>query len=310
MAAASLTVRAYAKVNLDLRIVGLLPDGYHDVRTVLQSLRLHDTLTFTPGARPVRHRVRRPGDSHRPSQPDLARRRSARARRGAAPEGARRDAGPARQADPVAGRPGRRQRRCGRDAGRAHQAVGAEARPDGSVVAGRAAGRRRAVFPGRRHRARDSAVATTSRRSPSRRAPPSSSRCRRSAWPRRTPMPGSISTARRARRPTRPAASLHSWPTWAVQAEQRSGGAGGAAIPGHWAAGAGADRARRGSRGDDRQRIGACSACSSTRPPPPGPRPRWLTAASPRCTPPHVRVRRWPESTAGCLPQAERLVYT
>ena len=48
MAAASLTVRAYAKVNLDLRVVGLLPDGYHDVRTVLQSLRLHDTLTFTP----------------------------------------------------------------------------------------------------------------------------------------------------------------------------------------------------------------------------------------------------------------------
>ena len=48
MAAASLTVRAYAKVNLDLRVVGLLPDGYHNVRTVLQSLSLHDTLTFTP----------------------------------------------------------------------------------------------------------------------------------------------------------------------------------------------------------------------------------------------------------------------
>ena len=47
MAADSLTARAYAKINLDLRIVGLLPDGYHDVRTVLQSLRLHDTLTFS-----------------------------------------------------------------------------------------------------------------------------------------------------------------------------------------------------------------------------------------------------------------------
>lgn len=42
------TIRAFAKVNLDLRIIGLLPDGYHDVRTVLQSVRLHDTLTFTP----------------------------------------------------------------------------------------------------------------------------------------------------------------------------------------------------------------------------------------------------------------------
>ncbi|MEZ5421292.1 MAG: 4-(cytidine 5'-diphospho)-2-C-methyl-D-erythritol kinase [Vicinamibacterales bacterium] len=42
------TVRAFAKINLDLRILGLLPDGYHEVRTVLQSLRLHDSLTFTP----------------------------------------------------------------------------------------------------------------------------------------------------------------------------------------------------------------------------------------------------------------------
>jgi 4-diphosphocytidyl-2-C-methyl-D-erythritol kinase len=41
-------VRAFAKINLDLRILGLLPDGYHEVRTVLQSVRLHDTLTFTP----------------------------------------------------------------------------------------------------------------------------------------------------------------------------------------------------------------------------------------------------------------------
>lgn len=49
---ASVTVRAFAKINLDLRILGLLPDGYHDVRTVLQSVRLHDTLVFTatPGA--------------------------------------------------------------------------------------------------------------------------------------------------------------------------------------------------------------------------------------------------------------------
>jgi 4-diphosphocytidyl-2-C-methyl-D-erythritol kinase len=45
---APVTVRAFAKINLDLRILGLLSDGYHDVRTVLQSVRLHDTLTFTP----------------------------------------------------------------------------------------------------------------------------------------------------------------------------------------------------------------------------------------------------------------------
>ncbi len=45
-----MVVRAFAKINLDLRILGTLPDGYHEVRTVLQSVRLHDTLTFTPGA--------------------------------------------------------------------------------------------------------------------------------------------------------------------------------------------------------------------------------------------------------------------
>ncbi|MGE0814250.1 MAG: 4-(cytidine 5'-diphospho)-2-C-methyl-D-erythritol kinase [Vicinamibacterales bacterium] len=44
MAPLEITTRAFAKVNLDLRLVGLLPDGYHDVRTVLQTIRLHDTL--------------------------------------------------------------------------------------------------------------------------------------------------------------------------------------------------------------------------------------------------------------------------
>ncbi|MGE0361339.1 MAG: 4-(cytidine 5'-diphospho)-2-C-methyl-D-erythritol kinase [Vicinamibacterales bacterium] len=47
-----LTIHAHAKINLDLRILGLLPDGYHEVRTVLQSLRLHDTLTFVPARGP------------------------------------------------------------------------------------------------------------------------------------------------------------------------------------------------------------------------------------------------------------------
>jgi 4-diphosphocytidyl-2-C-methyl-D-erythritol kinase len=39
-----LVVRAHAKVNLDLRIFGTRPDGYHELRTVFQSIELHDTL--------------------------------------------------------------------------------------------------------------------------------------------------------------------------------------------------------------------------------------------------------------------------
>lgn len=40
-------VKAHAKINLDLRILGRRDDGYHELRTVLQTLALHDTLTFS-----------------------------------------------------------------------------------------------------------------------------------------------------------------------------------------------------------------------------------------------------------------------
>lgn len=38
------TIPAFAKINLDLRVLGLRPDGYHDLRTVFQALALHDTV--------------------------------------------------------------------------------------------------------------------------------------------------------------------------------------------------------------------------------------------------------------------------
>ena len=38
---------AFAKINLDLRILGVRPDGYHDLKTIFQSLALHDVLTFS-----------------------------------------------------------------------------------------------------------------------------------------------------------------------------------------------------------------------------------------------------------------------
>jgi 4-diphosphocytidyl-2-C-methyl-D-erythritol kinase len=38
------TIRAHAKINLDLRVLGPRLDGYHELRTVFQSLALHDVI--------------------------------------------------------------------------------------------------------------------------------------------------------------------------------------------------------------------------------------------------------------------------
>jgi 4-diphosphocytidyl-2-C-methyl-D-erythritol kinase len=44
------SVRALAKINLDLRVLGKRPDGYHELRTVFQTISLSDRLhlAFTP----------------------------------------------------------------------------------------------------------------------------------------------------------------------------------------------------------------------------------------------------------------------
>jgi 4-diphosphocytidyl-2-C-methyl-D-erythritol kinase len=44
-------VRALAKINLDLRVLGSRPDGFHELRTIFQTVSLADTLdiAFTPG---------------------------------------------------------------------------------------------------------------------------------------------------------------------------------------------------------------------------------------------------------------------
>ena len=48
MANHQITQNAYAKVNLTLEALGRRDDGYHDVVSVIQTVDLHDTLTFEP----------------------------------------------------------------------------------------------------------------------------------------------------------------------------------------------------------------------------------------------------------------------
>ena len=44
---ASIRLRAFAKVNIGLRIVGRRSDGYHEIRTIYQTVGLHDTLEIS-----------------------------------------------------------------------------------------------------------------------------------------------------------------------------------------------------------------------------------------------------------------------
>ena len=50
----AIRIRAFAKINLDLHIAGVRPDGYHELRTTFQTIDLHDTLTLTPTRGPFR----------------------------------------------------------------------------------------------------------------------------------------------------------------------------------------------------------------------------------------------------------------
>ena len=43
------TIKAYAKINLALEVLGKRNDGYHEVSTVLHAVGIADYLTFNPG---------------------------------------------------------------------------------------------------------------------------------------------------------------------------------------------------------------------------------------------------------------------
>jgi 4-diphosphocytidyl-2-C-methyl-D-erythritol kinase len=54
----ALTLRPSAKINLTLHVGPANETGYHDVRTILQSIALHDTLTLTPKRGPFTLSIR------------------------------------------------------------------------------------------------------------------------------------------------------------------------------------------------------------------------------------------------------------
>ena len=41
------TLKAYAKINLGLDVTGKLPNGYHEVKMIMQSVGIYDELTLT-----------------------------------------------------------------------------------------------------------------------------------------------------------------------------------------------------------------------------------------------------------------------
>ena len=50
MSPGALALPAHAKLNLDLAVLGVRPDGYHELRTRFQAISLHDLLLIEPAA--------------------------------------------------------------------------------------------------------------------------------------------------------------------------------------------------------------------------------------------------------------------
>lgn len=53
----SVRLRAFAKINLGLRVLGRRPDGYHEIRTIYQTITLADRLEVSISARPASIRI-------------------------------------------------------------------------------------------------------------------------------------------------------------------------------------------------------------------------------------------------------------
>lgn len=56
----TLVLKSFAKINLGIEIVGKRKDGYHNVRTILQSITLHDKITLRKYSNGIRIRCTMP----------------------------------------------------------------------------------------------------------------------------------------------------------------------------------------------------------------------------------------------------------
>jgi 4-diphosphocytidyl-2-C-methyl-D-erythritol kinase len=56
----ALRVKSFAKINLGLEVLGLRDDGYHELRTLFQTIDLHDDIVLRPRPRAVSVRCRHP----------------------------------------------------------------------------------------------------------------------------------------------------------------------------------------------------------------------------------------------------------
>ena len=57
----AIVIRPSAKINLSLHVGHVRGDGFHDVRTLLQSVAIFDTVTVSPRPGPFRLMTRAPG---------------------------------------------------------------------------------------------------------------------------------------------------------------------------------------------------------------------------------------------------------
>ena len=140
-----LTLKAHAKINLTLEVLGRRDDGYHEVATIMQTVDLHDTIRLTPAVD-----ITLTCDDPTLQSPDnLAFKAATAPSRRMWLFGRRSHRH--RQGDPRIGRTRRRQQRRSRNPSRTERPVASRHVRNGTGSAGSAARLRRALPAARRY---------------------------------------------------------------------------------------------------------------------------------------------------------------